>query len=97
MRRYEITIDGMLRELDSQRALLAERNRQLELLQDDHRQAVASFSYRVGRKLKGLPLIRRVVARRAAERKASLQATRDHRATVRKERSESFVNHQRGQ
>jgi cephalosporin hydroxylase len=96
-RRGEITIDGLLRELDTQRALLAERNRQLELLQDDHRQAVASFSYRVGRKLKGLPLIRRVVARRAAERKASLQATRDHRATVRKERSESFVNHQRGQ
>jgi cephalosporin hydroxylase len=96
-RRNEITIDGLLRELDTQRELLAERNHQLELVNDDLRKATASISYRIGLKVKRLPLVRRIVARRAAERKASLQATRDHHSEVRRERSESFVNHHRGQ
>ncbi len=96
-RRSEITIDGLLRELDTQRELLAERNRQLEHVQDDLRQATSSLPYRAYAKLKGLPLIRRLVARRAQERKANLEATREQRGKVRRERSERFVNHHSGQ
>lgn len=96
-RRSEITIDGLLRELDTQRELLAERNRQLERVQDDLRQATSSLPYRAYAKLKGLPLIRRVVARRAQERRANLEATREQRGKVRRERSERFVNHRSGQ
>lgn len=96
-RRSEITIDSLLRELDTQRELLAERNRQLDLVQDDLRGVRASFSYRLGQKIKALPVLRRIYARREAERKARLEATREQRKKVRRERSESFVNHHRGQ
>jgi len=96
-RRSEITIDSLLSELDTQRELLAERNRQLDLVQDDLRGIQASRSYRVIQGIKGLPLIRRVYGRREAERKAEVEAIRAHREQVRKVRSESFVNRKRGQ
>jgi hypothetical protein len=96
-RRGEIMTEALLKELDTQRELLAERNRQLELAQDDLRRVSASRLYRAGQKVKALPILRRIYGRRRAEHEARLQATREQRQIVRRERSERFVNHHRGQ
>lgn len=96
-RRSEITIDGLLQELDTQRELLAERNREFQLVQDDLRRVTGSRAYRAIQKVKGLPLIRRVYNRRYEEQKTNVQAARDQRQVVRRERTERFVNHHRGQ
>ncbi len=96
-RRTEITTDNLLREIDTQRELLLERNRQLELERAKVRRIESSLPYRLYGRIRKLPGISALVARRERFRDNAAQARRDQREKVRNERSERFVNHHRGQ
>ena len=96
-RRAEITAENLLREINTQRELLEERNRQLALARANLRRIGESLPYRAYMRLRRLPGIRRLAERRTRMREAASQARRQHREKVRAERSERFVNHHRGQ
>lgn len=96
-RRDEITAENLLREINTQRELLLERNRQLELTRLQLRRLTDSLPHRAYMKLRGLPGIRQLAGRRDRFRDDKAQALRDQRNVVRRERSERFVNHHRGQ
>lgn len=96
-RRAEITTENLLREINTQRELLEERNRQLEVARAGLRRIGQSFPYRAYMKLRRLPGIRRLSERRELFRETSVQKRREQREIVRDERSERFVNHHDGQ
>ena len=96
-RRTEISTDNLLREIDTQRQLLEERNRQLEAERANVRRVANSLPYRAYMRVRGLPGIRFFAERRARHRQGANQALREQREKVRVERSERFVNHHRGQ
>lgn len=96
-RRAEITTENLLREINTQRELLEERNEQLALARANLRRISNSLPYRTWMKLRSLPGIRQWAGRRTAQRENAARAKREHRDRVRAERSERFVNHHRGQ
>jgi cephalosporin hydroxylase len=96
-RRAEITTENLLREINTQRELLEERNRQLALTRANLRRVSESLPYRAWMKVRRLPGIRQVAERRTLHRETASQGKREHRDKVRAERSERFVNHHRGQ
>ena len=96
-RRAEITTENLLREINTQRELLEERNNQLALTRANLRRMRESFPFRAWMKLRRLPGIRQVAERRTAQREAASASKRKHRDKVRDERAERFVNHHRGQ
>ena len=96
-RRAEITTENLLREIDTQRELLLERNRQLEQARGEVRRLNESLPYRVHRRLRELPGLRLLAERRDRLRANAAQARRDQREKTRRERGERFVNHHRGQ
>ena len=96
-RRAEITTENLLREINTQRELLEERNHQLALARADLRRVSESLPYRAGMKVRRLPGIRQFAERRTLHRENASEGKRAHRDKVRAERSERFVNHHRGQ
>jgi cephalosporin hydroxylase len=96
-RRAEITTENLLREINTQRELLEERNHQLALTRANLRRVSQSLPYRAWMKVRRLPGIRQLANRRTVHRETAAQSKREHRDRVRAERSERFVNHHRGQ
>jgi cephalosporin hydroxylase len=96
-RRAEVTVENLLREINTQRELLEERNRQLAMTRANLRRVSESLPDRAWMKLRGLPGVRQFAERRTLHREAAAQGRREHRDKVRTERSERFVNHKRGQ
>ncbi len=96
-KRTELATENLLREIDTQRELLQERNRQLEAERANLRRITSSKPYRAYAKLKRLPLLRRYFGRRDRLREAHAEALRAQREKTRVERRERFVNHHRGQ
>ncbi len=96
-RRTEITTENLLREINTQRELLEERNRQLEIARAGLRRIGQSLPYRAYMKARRLPGIRQLADRRQRFRETASQKQREQREIVRGERSERFVNHHRGQ
>lgn len=96
-RRAEITTENLLREINTQRELLEERNRQLEVARAGLRRIGQSLPYRAYMKARRLPGIRRLSERRERFRETSAKKQREQRERVREERSERFVNHHDGQ
>ncbi len=96
-RRAEITTENLLREINTQRELLEERNHQLALTRANLRRVSESLPYRAWMKVRRLPGIRQFAERRTLHRENASQGKREHRDKVRAERSERFVNHHRGQ
>jgi len=96
-RRTEITTENLLREINTQRELLEERNRQLEIARAGLRRIGQSLPYRIYMKARRLPGIRQLAERRERFRETAAQKQRQQREIVRGERSERFVNHHRGQ
>ena len=96
-RRSEITTENLLREINTQRELLEERNNQLAITRAHLRRLNESLPVRAWMKLRSLPGLRQYAERRTLGRENAAAAKRAHRDKVRDERSERFVNHQRGQ
>jgi cephalosporin hydroxylase len=96
-RSEELTIENLLREVDTQRQVLAERTRLLERERARLRRITESRSYRVYKRLRGLPLVRQVAARRDRRRRAHAGARRAQRAKVRRERDERLDAYHREQ
>ena len=96
-RRAEITTENLLREIDTQRELLEERNRQLEIARAGLRRIGGSLPYRMYMKARRLPGIRQLARGRTRSRETASLKQRQQREQVRAERSERFVNHHHGQ
>ncbi len=96
-RRAEITTENLLREINTQRELLEERNHQLSLARANLRRINESLPFRAWMQLRRLPGIRQLAERRTRHREAASRSKRQHRDKVRGERTERFVNHHRGQ
>jgi cephalosporin hydroxylase len=96
-RRAEITTENLLREINTQRELLEERNRQLDQARAGLRRISGSLPYRTYMRARSLPGIRQLAERRTRFRETAAQKQREQREIVRSERSERFVNHHRGQ
>ena len=65
-RSEELTVENLLREIDSQREVLRERTRLLERERSRLRRITESRMYRVYQRLRGLPGVRQLAARRDA-------------------------------
>lgn len=87
-RSEELTIENLLREIDTQRQVLSERTRLLERERGRLRRITGSRSYRLYKSLRGLPGVRQIAARRDRRRRAQSGARRAQRAKVRRERDE---------
>lgn len=96
-RRHELTVDNLLREIETQREVLRERNRLLARERARLRHITESPPYRVYRRVKGLPGVRAVAARQARRRRTQTKARSSQRARTRRERTERFAEHHRGQ
>ena len=96
-RRAEITTENLLREINTQRELLEERNHQLAQTRANLRRVSDSLPYKAWMKIRRLPVIHQFAERRTNQREAAAKSKRDHRDKVRDERAERFVNHHRGQ
>ena len=89
----ELTIENLLREVDTQREVLRERTRLLERERAHLRRITESRAYRVYQGLRGLPGVRQLAARRDRRRRARATARRAQRAKVRRERDERHAAH----
>ena len=96
-RRAEITTENLLQEINTQRELLEERNRQLAEARAGLRRISGSLPYRIYMRARRLPGIRQLAERRTRSRENVATKQRQQREIVRGERSERFVNHHRGQ
>ena len=90
-------MENLLREIDTQRQVLEERNRLLAGERARMRRITESLPYRLYQRARGLPVLRTLVDRRAAQRTAAGQARARQRAKTRRERTERFIDHHRGQ
>jgi cephalosporin hydroxylase len=84
----ELTVENLLHEIDTQRQVLFERTRLLEGERARLRRIMDSRLYRVYKRLRALPGVRQIAARRDRRRRAQAAARRDQRAKVRRERDE---------
>ncbi len=96
-RRQELTVDGLLRELDAQGELLRERGRLLTQERARLRRITGSRPYRLYKALRAVPLLKRLFAWRDRHRHAEAVARSRQRAENRELQSERFVEHHRGQ
>jgi cephalosporin hydroxylase len=96
-RSEELTIENLLRELDTQREVLSERTRLLDRERARLRRITESRSYRLYKRLRGLPGVRQVAARRDRRRMAQAAARRAQRTKVRRERDERLDAYHREQ
>lgn len=91
------SVDKLLRELSIQQELLRERSRLLAREQSRLRRITTSLPYRVYSKLRGLPLARGAFSLYDRRRHTQAKARNARRAHARKNRTERFVDHHRGQ
>jgi cephalosporin hydroxylase len=89
----ELTVENLLREVDSQREVLRERTRLLERERSRLRRITESRMYRVYKRVRGLPGVRQLAARRERRQRAQASARRAQRAKTRRERDERFAAH----
>lgn len=94
---YAASVDNLLAEIAAQRDLLRERTRLLNDHRTRLRRITTSKPYRLYKKLRGLPGISQLADRRARRRMNHNQARRTQRAKTRRERTERFSEHHRGQ
>jgi cephalosporin hydroxylase len=94
-RSVELTIENLVREIETQRQVLAERTRLLERERTRLRRITESRSYRIYKRVRGLPGARQLASRRDRRRKARAAARRAQRAKVRRERDERFAAYHR--
>jgi cephalosporin hydroxylase len=96
-RRQELTVESLLREIEGQRELLAERNRMLSREQNRLRRFTESFPYRSYRKLRAIPGLAKFFSWRDRSRLQDAQKRSRHRAENRERQTERFSGHHRGQ
>ena len=96
-RRQDLTIDGLLREMEVQRELLQERSRLLARERAQLRRVRESTPYRLYRGLRKVPGLSSYFRWRDRSRKAEAQARARTRAANREQQSERFTEHHRGQ
>jgi cephalosporin hydroxylase len=94
-RSQELTIENLLREVETQRQVLSERTRLLERERGRLRRITESRSYRLYKSLRGLPGVRQSAARRDRRRRAQAGARRAQRSKVRSERDERLEAYHR--
>lgn len=91
------SVEKLLRELSIQQELLRERSRLLAREQARLRRITGSLPFRAYRKLRGLPGLRTLFALYDRRRHTRAKARIARRAHARKNRTERFVDHHRGQ
>lgn len=96
-RRHDLTVEGLLKEMEIQREVLRERDRLLARERAHLRRITESRPYRLYRRVRGLPGVRWLASRVAARRRQQLKGRTAQRARTRRERTERFVEHHRGQ
>ncbi|HKJ36331.1 MAG TPA: CmcI family methyltransferase [Solirubrobacterales bacterium] len=96
-RRQELTVDSLLREMEAQRELLAERNRLLARERARLRRIEGSGPYRAYRGLRRIPGFSHYFHWRDRSRKSDAQARARTRAENREKQTERFSEHHRGQ
>lgn len=96
-RRQEMTVESLLREMDVQRELLAERNRLLARERARLRRIHGSAPYRAYRGLRRIPGFSHYFHWRDRARKSDAQARARRRAEERAKVTERFSEHHRGQ
>lgn len=96
-RRQDLTAENLLRELETQRQVLEERTRLLTAERARVRRITESPPYRLYQLLRRLPGVRVLALRRAAGRHAETRTRSLQRAKTRRERTERFSEHHRGQ
>jgi cephalosporin hydroxylase len=96
-RSQELTIENLLRELKTQREVLAERTRLLERERARLRRITDSRPYQLYKRLRGLAGVRQIAERRDRRRRAQAAARRAQRAKVRHEREERLEAYHREQ
>jgi cephalosporin hydroxylase len=94
-RTEELTVENLLREVDSQREVLRERTRLLERERSRLRRITESRMYRIYKRARELPGVRQLAARRDRRQRAQAAARRAQRAKTRGERDERFAAHHR--
>ena len=96
-RRTELTVDGLLKEIDIQRELLQERARLLARERAQLKRIRSSFPYRAYRGLRKVPLLSKAFRWRDRQRLATAQKRSRQRSLNREKQDERFVEHHRGQ
>ena len=96
-RRHDVTVEKLLGEMETQREVLEERTRLLAAERARVRRITESRAYRLYQRVRGLPGVRTLAARRARDQEAQARARRTQRAKTRRERTERFIEHHRGQ
>jgi cephalosporin hydroxylase len=96
-RRQELTVEGLLKEIEVQRQLLAERNRLLNRERNRLGRITGSLPYRAYSKLRRAPLIGRFFSWRDRSRLQDAQARSRKRSENRDAQGERFFEHHRGQ
>lgn len=94
-RSEELTIENLLREIETQRQVLAERTRLLDRERARLRRITGSRSYRLYKRLRALPGVRQVLERRDRRRGMQAAARRAQRVKVRRERDERLEAYHR--
>ncbi len=96
-RRQDLTIEGLLREIDVQRELLQERHRLLMRERARLRRIDESLPYRAYRGLRKVPGLSSYFNWRDRKRMAAQRARARQRAANRETQEGRFVEHHRGQ
>ena len=96
-RRQDLTIEGLLRELDVQRELLQERHRLLMRERARLRRIDESLPYRIYRGLRRVPGLSSIFSWRDRRRLSVQQARARHRSANREVQEQRFTEHHRGQ
>ncbi|MGI8726538.1 MAG: hypothetical protein ACR2K6_02500, partial [Solirubrobacterales bacterium] len=96
-RHQEMTVEGLLREIDVQRELLQERNRLLMRERNRLRRITGSLPYRIYRKLRAAPLLSRWFHWRDRHRLQDAKTRSIKRSETRDHSEQRFSEHHRGQ
>lgn len=96
-RRHEMTVEGLLREIDMQRELLQERSRLLARERNRLRRITGSLPYRAYSKLRRVPGLSHYFGWRDRQRLQEAKARSRHRAENREKQEQRFSEHHRGQ
>ena len=96
-RRTDLTVEGLLSEIDAQREVLLERNRMLARERSRLRRITESGPYRIYRKLRSIPGLRSYFRWRDRQRLSEAKARMRGRSENRQQQGERFVEHHRGQ
>jgi cephalosporin hydroxylase len=96
-RRNDLTVEGLLKEIDVQRELLQERSRLLARERAQLKRIRGSLPYRAYRGLRKVPLLSGAFRWRDRQRLAAAQKRSRQRSLNREKQDERFTEHHRGQ